>query len=118
MHDGGSGFTDVVVATLERVTRPIGLGVLGLLALSAFWFSTTQSGELSDGYYGCHTNNSTVTGVRSFWIATLNDGRLTAMEPDVGSPQPKTFVIDTHHGSGAFNVTVDGHITATCESDD
>jgi hypothetical protein len=111
-------FSERAGATLERCTRPLSLVVGFLLVVGGFWIHSAQTRDLRDGYYGCHTNNSTVTGVRSFWVATLKDGRLVAMEPDAGSPGTKTFAIASNHGSGVFNVTVNGHITATCESDD
>ncbi len=111
-------FSERAGATLERCTRPLSLVVGVLLVVSGFWIHSAQARDLRDGYYGCHTNNSTVTGARSFWVATVKDGRLVAMEPDAGSPGTKTFAIDPDHGSGAFNVTVNDHITATCESDD
>ena len=111
-------FSEHAGATLERCTRPLSLVFGVLLVVSGFWIHSAQARDLRDGYYGCHTNNSTVTGARSFWVATIKDGRLVVMEPDAGSPVAKTFALDTNHGSDAFNVTVNGHIAATCESDD
>jgi hypothetical protein len=104
-------------AALQACTRPLSLAVGAVVAVSALWLHAAHSDKLRDGVYGCHTN--TVRD-RHGWLGTVADGKLISMNRS-GSHDPRvqTFSsMDTKHGSGAFNVTINARVTATCESDD
>lgn len=104
-------------AALQACTRPLSLAVVAVVAVSGLWLHAAHSERVRDGVYGCHTNSERD---RHAWLGTVADGKLISMKRS-GSQDPRvrTFSsMDTTHGSGAFNVTINDHVIATCESDD
>lgn len=107
-----------------REVKPRGRWLLAGFCLPALafalWQATSmshlQSRDLDDRVYGCHTNTM---DHRQFWLASVEDGHVVSVKRGGPSyPSVHSFSVDRHHGSGAFNVLINGHITATCESDD